>query len=206
MGFKRVLGFFLFTGFLFTLAGQDLPVTAEEDTVNTELYALGDQTFAINAGVLFPLFFKTISSGETAPNTNLSIGLGGSLEWNAFLANNFSLGIEMGALFSFSPNSRTLIMVPITVKPSYWLHYYPLSIALSLSPGLNLCKLEDDYYIGPMVAPSVSGFWNYTSEWSFGADLKYLFIPQIYLENGSITDQSMFGNFLSLTLTAQYHF
>ena len=49
--------------------------------------------------------------------------------------------------------------------------------------------------------------WNYNSQWAFGANLMYWFVPQLYFDSSfAVTDSSRLGNFLEFTLTAVYHF
>lgn len=185
-------------------AAQDdaMPQEEEEESGPTSSYSLGDQMFSINAGIFVPLFFF---GGETAARTNLSIGGAGSLEWSAFLNSHLSLGGELAGCFSFSPLGRTLAIIPVTVKLSYFFFPYPFEIPIFLGGGVNFVTLEDSVYIGPILKPGMSFYWNINGTWAAGINLVYWFSPQWYTKQELIS-QSRYGNFLEITLSALYHF
>ncbi len=186
---------------IFTVQSQS---ETEEEEMIIETYSLGDQVLTINLGPIIPLFFQSLD-GTVSP-TNLSLGGGGSLHWASFLNNRWTIGLEAGGIFSFSPNNRTLFMLPVTGKLSYYLRSFPFEIPLSLGVGMNMSRLSNNFHIEPIVKPAASIFWKYNAEWSFGVNFVYWWIPQIYLINPPPTEQSRYGNFLEITLSALYHF
>jgi hypothetical protein len=182
---------------------RDAPLPTEERVL--ELYDLGDKMLSINLGLLIPLFFQA-ANGSIA-GTNLSLGGSGSIRFESFLSSNVTLGGELGGSLSFSPNGRTLIMVPLTARVSYILRRYPFEFPLSFGAGINLTKLDDAFHIDPILKPAVSFYWNYNAEWAFGINLAYSWIPQIYSGGGLVpAEHTRFGNFLDVTLSALYHF
>ena len=188
---------------LLTLAG--VPVFSQEEEEPVALYGLGDQTFAIHAGIVTPLGFFDLS-GATGGRENLKIGGTGSLEWNSFLTNELSLGVEVGGYFSFTRLGRGLVIVPIAGKLSYFFRAYPFEFPVHIALGGAFTKLEDDLYFGPIVKPGVSGYWNFNTQWAFGLKAEYWLVPELYFGDSPPQSHSTFGNFLETTLTIFYHF
>ena len=169
------------------------------------VYSLGDQTLRINLGTFVPLFFFGGPDG-LAP-ANLSLGGAGSLVWESYLSNNTTVGVEVGGSFSFTPNFRTLFMLPIAARGSYIFSFYPFEIPVTLAAGMNFSRLSDIQKIDPFVKAGGSFLWNYSSQWAFGANLFYWFVPQIYSATSPAgADATRYGNFLEITLSALYHF
>ena len=94
------------------------PAAAQDGDSDGELfvpaYSLGDQTLRINLGMFLPLFFFGGPDGP-AP-ANLTLGGAGSLVWESYLSSNITVGVEVGGSFSFTPNLRTLFMLPIAAR------------------------------------------------------------------------------------------
>ena len=183
------------------LAAQDSDVP--EEGIPVAVYSLGDQMFSINAGLFIPLFFQA-KTGEIS-STNLSLGGYGSLAWGAFVGNQFSLGAEFGGAFSMSPLGRVLIHIPITFNLSYFFRLYPFDIPIHLGAGVVFTKLQDELFVGPLLKPGFSFYWNITTEWAIGLRVNYWWVPQIYLQE-DLKDHSRFGNFLETSLSGLYHF
>lgn len=169
-----------------------------------QTYGLGDQMFVINAGLFAPLFFQS-ESGTVFP-TNLTLGATGSLELDVFLNNNLTAGVNFGGAFSFSPNKHALFLIPITAKLSWIFHIYPFDFPVSLGAGVNFMRLDNQFYIGPIVRPGVGGYWNVTSKWSLGVRAAYWWVPEVYFGPSPPASRSRFGNFFELSLSALYHF
>jgi hypothetical protein len=172
-----------------------------EDTP-TFSYGLGDQMFSIKAGLFIPLFFF---GGGSATSTNLSLGGMGALEWGAFLTGRLALGGELAGSFSFSPLGRTLAIIPITAKLSYFFFKYPFEIPLHIGVGINFTTLGDQLYVGLILKPGASFYWNFISSWAIGLNLAYWFVPQWYTKPELIS-QNRYGNFLEISISALYHF
>jgi len=169
---------------------------------------MGDQIFSINAGLFIPLFIHNPSpaSGEDAINSsNLSIGGTGSLYYGAYLNNNFQLGMEIGAMFSRSPNDNNFYMVPITFRGSYefQLKNNLFSIPVFLGAGMCMTSYLEDFHVDMIFKPGAGFFWNYSSNWSFGTNMTYWWVPQIYPSDSEL---NRLGNFMDVSLSAVYHF
>lgn len=166
-------------------------------------YSLGDQFFSLKAGLFIPLFFGTPSWGVEA--TNLTLGGTGNIEWGAFLNGSLSLGADLSGLFAFSPLGRTLIIIPLTAKLTWWLRAGSFDFPLHMELGVNFTKLDADLYFGMIVKPGVSAYWNMNSEWSFGLNVVYWWVPQWYAR-ADMREYTRYGNFMNVTLSALYHF
>ncbi|MFP4385323.1 MAG: TP0733 family outer membrane beta-barrel protein [Spirochaetia bacterium] len=201
---RSIITVLLLACICFTIQSQSENENENEDEMIIETYSLGDQVLTINLGPIIPLFFQALD-GSVEP-TNLTLGGGGSIHWGSFVNNRWTIGLEAGGMFAFSPNNRTLFMLPVTGKLSYYLRSFPFEIPLSLGIGMNMTRLSGNFHVEPIVKPAVSVFWKYNAEWSFGANFVYWWIPQIYLINPPPKDHSRFGNFLEVTLSALYHF
>lgn len=182
-------------------------VSAQEESDDAvALYGLGDQTFAIHAGIVTPLFFFDLQGNTTRGLDNLKIGGAGSLEWGSFLTNELSLGVEVGGYFSFTRLGRGLVIVPIAGKLTYFLRAYPFEFPLHIGLGGAFTKLEDDLYFGLIVKPGASAYWNYNTQWSFGLKAEYWMLPELYFGESPPQDHSTIANFLETTLSIFYHF
>ena len=195
---------------LFIFSFGTVRVAAQETPVEPlPMYGLGDQMFSINLGLFIPLFFYNPVAGvlpedRFAP-TNLSLGGAGSLEWAAFLSDKISLGAELEGMFSISPLKRVLLMIPLTAKLSYFFRAYPFEIPIFIGAGVNFAKLGDELFVGPILKPGIAGYWDINSEWGIGLRASYWWFPQIYLRD-PLKDDTRFGNFMEVTLSALYHF
>ena len=178
---------------------------SDDEEVFVPTYTLGDQTLSINLGLFVPLFFALGPDG-VAP-ANLSLGAAGSLAWSSYLSNSWTLGLDIGGAFALTPNRRTLFMVPITARGSYVIQAYPWEFPISLGLGMNFSRLDDMLKVDPVVKLGGSVLWNHSSQWAFGANLVYWFVPQIYSASGPAgSDATRLGNFLEVSLSALYHF
>ena len=169
---------------------------------------MGDQVFSINAGLFIPLFMQDPSpeSGKDAiSSTNLSNGGTGSLYYGAYLNNNIQLGMEIGAMFARSPNDNNFYMVPITFRGTYEIQLKNnlFSIPLFVGAGMSMTSYLDEFHVDLLVKPGAGFFWNHNTSWSFGTNLSYWWVPQIYPSDPEYT---RFGNFMDVSLSAVYHF
>jgi hypothetical protein len=199
-----------------TLGAQENepPQEPEEPEVITEVYELGDQMFTINLGAFIPLFFYNPNPAEGADavdGTNLSLGGTGSLHWQGFLSNEFSVGAEVAGAFSFTPNRNTSFSLPITARASYFLRSFPFEFPIHIGAGINLSRLGESLHFEPIVKPGIGAYWEFSPQWSFGLDISYWWIPQLYTGTESIDtapppSSNRFGNFMVVLLSALYHF
>jgi len=187
--------------FLYLSAGLAF---AQDDQPSEELftvYTLGQQTLSINAGLFIPLFFQSFD-GDYA-STNLKLGAAGSLQWGIHLNNNWMTGIEVGGMISKDINDQSFFMLPITARGAYIIHFFPFEFPIFVGTGLNFVKLEDVLNLTWIIKPGFSSIWKYNINWGFGLNVVYWWVPQFWLDD---RDKGRMGNFLEITLTAQYNF
>jgi hypothetical protein len=195
-----LVSLFLLAGPLQLAGAQE---AEEEDFEPT--YALGDQILTINLGVFAPLFFASRDTGIQP--TNLTAGGLGSIAWASYLNNEMTVGAEVGGSFAFTPNTRTLFLLNILGTYSYTFRSYPFEFPLHFGIGTSIARLADSTKLDLILKPGASFYWAYSAQWSFGLNLKYWWIPQIYLGRGDVpASDTRYGNFLEVSLSALYHF
>lgn len=168
-------------------------------------YSLGDQIISLNLGMFIPLFFAGGDDG--IQYTNLSVGGTGHLMWSGFLSSNFAIGGEFGGMFSFSPNGNPLYMIPLAARGTYFIRRYPFEFPISLATGVTFTSYNESFKIDPIIIPGAGVHWSLNPEWSFGFDVRYWLVPQIYLSGREIpTSDNRLGNFLSTTASVLYRF
>ncbi|AEJ61288.1 hypothetical protein Spith_1016 [Spirochaeta thermophila DSM 6578] len=202
---RRVWAGLLFSLFILQWTGaQELP-TKEPGARPRPTYGLGDQSLSLSAGVLLPLFFQFTEDFRTAP-TNLSLGGTASLKWSGYLSDATRLGFDFGGMFAFSPNSRALYMVPFLFTFDYIVYAFPFEVPLHASVGPCFTQLEELFHIDPMLKIGATILWDYDPAWSFGMNLHYWWIMQLYTSNPDTPppSHSAFGNFLEISLVAEY--
>ncbi len=202
--------FFLFFYLLliFTLI-PILPLCAQEEPPQEEapsFYQLGDQVFSVQAGLFIPLYYRNPYDFSTAP-ANLTLGGTGGLEYSSFINSTMTLGLGLKGMFAYTPTDRLLSMFPITAKFTYYLSkYYPFEFPLYVNAGLCISRLESETFYGPTIIPGAAAIWNMSSTWGFGINMEYWWVPMWYGPSNDLADQSRFGNFMDISLSATYHF
>jgi hypothetical protein len=169
------------------------------------VYTLGQQTLAISAGLFIPLFFQSYVSGEYFTDTNLGLGGVGSLQWGIHLSNSWMTGIEVGGMFSKSTQEKYLYMLPITAKGSYIIHFFPFEFPIFLGTGMAIVRNRQQTQLNWIIKPGFSSIWKYNINWGFGLNVVYWWILQPWKYDDD-PDKDLMGNFLEITLTAQYNF
>jgi len=192
-----------------TLLILSLAVLSSAQDVQEEFlepYSQGSQTFSINAGLLFPLFmiFPNHSDVIESFGSQLSLGGSGSLEWATFLNNRWSLGVGLGGTFSSTPRKNTFSFIPITANLTYNFLFNSFEVPIILGAGVSLNKVDTQVYFGTVAKIGAGFFWNMDAQWAFGIRTHYWIIPEIYF--GTQSENTAFGNFLDLGLSAKFHF
>ena len=197
-------------GFLSAQEGppQDVPSVPQ---FRTNSRSLGDKSFAITAGLYLPLFtvlFHDWPSGEHDAGVyppKLSPGGTGALTFSFYLSPNLKLGIQLAGAFSADINRNFLYVVPVTIKGSWEFHPGPrFSIPIHLAAGISMNTWKtDNFRVDMILRPGFGFYFDWSLEWSFGIDFTYWFIPQTSLEK---PHERSIGNFMDISLTAEYHF
>jgi hypothetical protein len=176
------------------------------------VYTLGQQTLSISAGLFIPLFYQSFGSGELylpEGTTNLHLGGVGSLQWGIHLSNNWMAGLEVGGMFSKSTQERYLYMLPITAKGSYIIHFFPFEFPIYLGTGMAIVRYGGQTQLQTqlnwILKPGFSSIWKYNINWGFGLNVVYWWILQPWRFDDD-PNKDLMGNFLEITMTAQYNF
>jgi hypothetical protein len=188
--------------------GQAPPGEAPEDEDERSVFAieghqLGDQTLALNAGLMVPLFFKEFG-GETH-ETNLTVGGLGELQWSAYVTPSLRIGLDIGGAFARSPNDRTLFLMPITAKASWVFGVSRFEFPVSLAAGINIVRYREWSHVDVILKPGVGGYWRYDTNWSFGLNLAWWLDFQPASADQP-ANQARMGNFLMITPGVFYNF
>lgn len=183
------------------LAQEQGPEEDPAEELPFTVYSLGQHTLSLSAGLFIPLFFQDFDGGYEG--TNLKLGGAGSLQWGIHLNNNWMVGLEIGGMFSKSIQENTLYQLPITAKGSYIIHFFPFEFPIFVGTGLDVVKYTDQVHLNWIIKPGFSSIWKYNINWGFGLNVVYWWVLQPWRDQ---PDLGRMGNFLELTLTAQYNF
>lgn len=175
-----------------------------------EPYSRGNQTFSINAGLLIPLFIL-FPKGQPSSNdvfislkNQLSLGGIGSLEWATFLNNRWTIGVGLAGSFAFTPQEKTHSLIPITANLTYNFLFNSFEIPVIMGAGFVVNKVDNLVYFGSIAKIGTGLFYNINAEWGFGIRAQYWLVPEIYF--GDMSDNTAFGNFMDIGLSAKFHF
>ncbi len=172
--------------------------------------AKGDQSFAISAGVFIPLPVYLLhdwpetgySKGPT--KSKLTAGGFGSLSYSFYITGNIKAGLQLGGSFTRDINKNFMYSIPIVLKGAYEFHLFNrISIPVFLGLGINMTSYEQNFLVDMMLRPGFGVYFDWTYEWSFGMDFSYWFVPQL---SPKFRNQRSIGNFMDITLGAEYHF
>jgi hypothetical protein len=195
----------LFIALVFPLAAQEeeapgeIPIDSDWSDYMPALYARGDQTFVISLGPIIPTLFRGKSG---LVENNVKVGGTGSLSYTYFLNPNFFIGGELGIMFGSTLGKNSLFIVPFGIKAGYQWVFKRFEFPLSLMVGGAPQRYQNYGYFGLILKPMASVFFRYSSDWSFGLNAAWWWVPEWTGESG----KNVMGNFLEVTLAARYHF
>jgi hypothetical protein len=213
---RKVGLFFLLLG-LCWFSGQGTSLFAQEDDEDedsidnwdgyiSDLYALGDQTFAISLGVTFPIV--SLNDGKKIPHHfKPPVGGAGSLVYTYFLGAHFFMGLEVGIKFNYTLGQNTVFIIPIGLRGGGQFLIGRFEIPLHLSIGVAPQRYLDYNYVGFFLKAGVSVFFRFSPNWSFGIANEWSWYPQWPKEGGiRVPHKDVDTIFTSITLAARYHF
>ena len=207
----RTLSFFLMLFLIFPAMGlfaqeEDPPEPPQIDIEwfdDAALYSRGDRTFTITLGTIFPtIFWGAVENNDHG----LSMGGTGSLAFNFFLSSNVFIGGELAGMFASTRGRNMLYIIPFGFRIGYQFVFrqfeFPISVMVGAAPQMRL----EDRHFGLVVKPGASAFWRFNADWSFGINAVWWFLPQWPNAQHGVSHDPAFGNFLTATLSARYHF
>ena len=170
-------------------------------------YILGNQNLIISLGPFIPLFFTNFADGSIEA-ANLYVGVKLGLQWQSYLTNELSIGIEVNGSLSLSPNFNILWLLPLGIKGTYTIHAFPLEIPLSLTMGICLESYLESTRTDFFAKPEVAVYWKFDPAWAVGINISYWLIPQAATKEQEDVNsgQSFLGNFLEVSAGFSFHF
>jgi len=188
----------LLTSFPILLAAQD---EDNEWDYYEDLYAIGDQTFIISLGTIFPTILRI--NGETVKDKFVPpVGGIGSLCYNYYINANIFAGAEISGIFIQTLANNTLFMLPVGIRGGYQFNIWKIEIPVSIGIGMALHRFNNQGHFGMYLKGGVSAFYRANEIWSFGINTNWYWFPQ-WVEDKT---KNAYGNFLDLTISARYHF
>jgi hypothetical protein len=179
------------------------PIDIESDwsLLRPSSYTRGDQTFIISLGILVPTVFV---GNEGIISGNIGIGGTGSLAYNYFLNSWFYIGAEVEGMFASTLGNNMLYIVPFGLRLGYQflLGRFEFPLTLTIGGAAQSYLANEENYFGFFMKPTISGFFRFNPEWSFGLNVGWWWLPQWTRDSA----RDVHGNFLEITLSARYHF
>jgi hypothetical protein len=189
---------------------DELPIESEWTGPLPDRYAPGDRMFTMSVGALFPMVF--LDQDGNVYDSQIKAGLTlGAIGLNFFLTPGIFVGGEFSLGFSWTINN-ILFQLPFGVRlgyqftlnspklPSFLNRFeFPVSIMV----GMYSQNYQTRNYFGLFLKPEISTYFRFNSDWSFGVNVGWWWVPQ-WPENGPKFNR--FGNFLNTTLSARYLF
>ena len=216
--FSLLLLLFLFSGGGLSAQEQDEEDPDSDDGVFMEtdwdgylpdLYSMGDQTFTITAGTVFPIVFYNVHTKEPIThNFSPPVGGAGSLAYTYFLSSNFFLGVEIGVMFNGTMAKNTVFFIPIGVRTGWQFVFRRFEFPLTLTIGVVPQTYIEYKYAGLFIRGGFATFYRTGPEWSFGINVDWNWYPQNPRENvmRKKEDININAHILGITLSARYHF
>jgi len=204
----------LISCFAFVFLGVGaLPLTAQATELNYDHRVPGDRALTIQLGPTFPLGFQSFNGSFASSNLigvnmwGLAVGANLGIDLDFYLTDSFRLGGGLRGMAALGPNDYALFIVPITVRATWELKYYPFSFPVGLGAGFSFVNYQSQTTFSPTLAPTAGAYWNMSSSWSFGLDTTEWIVFQPYFSGGSVpASDSRIGYFTDLTIGAIYHF
>jgi len=202
---RKAGAFLLFLLFSFTLlyAQEDEPPSGGDwDIYAPDSYSHGDQTFIISLGTVFPTAFFKNGTYYKNHNFNPPVGGAGSLSYNYYLTPNIFLGGEIGGVFMPTLGNNMFYAIPLGIRTGYQFYFWRLEFPLNLTIGMIWHRYLNLKYYGLYMKGGGAAYFRFNSEWSFGMNANWYWLPQWTGERGKNVD----GNMADILLSARYHF
>lgn len=204
----RKAGAFLliFLGFTLLYAQEsDTPSEGEGDgnwdIYNQDSYSIGDQTFVISIGAVFPTVF--INEGKVI-NSNFSppVGGAGNLAYNFYFTSNIFLGGEIGGTFIQTLGYNMYYSVLLGARTGYQFYFWKLEFPLNITVGMVWHQYLNNRNYGLFLKGGGAAYYKFNSDWSFGLGTNWYWLPQWTNERKKNVD----GNMIDILFSARYHF
>jgi len=187
---------------------DDEEITIESDwsLANFAPYTRGDQTFSINLGLVKPLFYIDRQNGYM--DTNMGLGGMGMLGYTYFLGRHLFLGFQLSGMFAGTEGKNMYFIIPIGFSVGYQFVIKRFEFPFYLMAGIAPQSHQQRSYFGFFSKAEGSAFFRFNSEWSFGLNTGFWWVPQWTKKTVQGYDGNIHihGFFWEIGLGARYHF
>ncbi|MDR0908490.1 MAG: hypothetical protein LBM77_01875 [Spirochaetaceae bacterium] len=144
------------------------------------LYSAGDMVLSIGIGASFPIVLEGYDGSHLGipPEGMLHVGFTGGLGFDYFITPEFYAGGELLGAFYGTRAENTLYVLEIIPRAGYQFVISPFEIPLELGLGFYVQTLSNIYYICPILKAGAGFYWRFNTDWSFGLNLNYKWMPQ----------------------------
>lgn len=176
------------------LFAQDefLPNEDSSEDIVYKMNEVGDQYMALKLNVIIPY----------RPFGNLKIGGSGSIGYERFITDGFTLGGDVSFAYMQTIGDNVFYIVPFMVMAGYQFSLGRFEIPISIGIGGTLQNYIDRTYFGLTIRPALAAYYRFTPDWSFGIHTNLYVLPQWYKN----TDFNYVGLIHEIGLAARYHF
>lgn len=180
----------------------------EETIPSGPQYILGDSFIHLNLGTFIPLFFQYVHDGSLAEYSDIFLGIKGSFQIGTYITNRFTLSIVLDGGMLFDTNFVPLWVLPIMAKATYIIYALGLEFPLSLGTGIFIGSYKEGSRIDFVLKPELGLLWQFDPHWCFGINVGYYWVPHIASveQEAHVPHQSVFGNYLDISISTVYHF
>jgi hypothetical protein len=190
---------------------DDMPIESDWSGYSPNAYSRGDQTFNLNLGLVFPLFYADTEKGVLP--TKMNLGGMGTLSYNYFLNSHWFLGGELSGAFFSTEGKNNYFIVPMGFRAGYQFIFgrfeFPVSLMIGAAPQQRL----GGSYFGLFAKPAASAFFRFHPDWSLGLSASFWWVPQWTGKRddpGAADPHSgkinVHGFFLEASIGVRYHF
>jgi hypothetical protein len=181
------------------LAAQDIP--APLTTTPYVAFEKGDGILSLTLGAKLPLAIHNPDEGAFEPKTNMYPGFAFALSYVHFLNNDWAFGGDLAGAFIGTLAERRLFMAPLSLRFVRAFSLDPFIIAPTAGLGMAITSLGEDKHIDMLFKFGSSFYWRATGDISYGLNLLFDVVPQLYKDSA----QNRTGFFMDATLSVAYH-
>ncbi|MDR2952873.1 MAG: hypothetical protein LBU82_06500 [Treponema sp.] len=174
---------------------------SEWDYYETEFYSVGDKTFIVSAGAVFPTVFFN-NGNKIVHNLTPPVGYTGSLAYTFFLGSNVFIGGEIQGMVLQTLSRNMLFVIPIGARVGYQFVLSRFEFPISLALGMTFHRYLDLGYYGFYIKGGGGAYFRFNADWSFGFNASWGWYPEWTPKK----NESIDGNIVDVMLSIRYHF
>lgn len=190
-------------GFIFAAdenINEGIPIQSDWDGNLFSGYSTGDKTFMISAGTLIPLFFTGASYNLL--DNKMKLGGIGMLSYAYYITPKIFSGGDISFSFSSTLGEIYIYTIPMSAFIGYQFMYKRFEIPILGAIGPAIHVYQGKNLISLQVKAQGGFFYRMSQQWAFGGNLALSWMP----EWTNIPEQNAYGHFLTITVSAMYHF